>query len=108
MKTIIVVAAVAAASYFVWNHYFSRAAKIERAYAACVSKMEAGMSQAKADLASKVPSGSDPSSAIAKGMTDAMASMMQGMGGAMCSMIKDTCKQDFNGPVCQAAISGSR
>jgi hypothetical protein len=28
------------------------------------------------------------------------------MSGAMCGLIRDACKQDFDGPPCQAALHG--
>lgn len=108
MKAILIVVVAAAVSYFVWNHYFSRTAQIERAYAACVGKFSAGANGASADIHAKVPSDSDPSAQLSKGMADAMTSMMQGMAGATCGLIRETCKQDFDGPLCQAALHSSR
>jgi hypothetical protein len=111
MKIIVVVVAVAGLSYFLWNHYFSRTARIERAYVACIDRLNAGMSKATPPVTAQTPGG-DASAALAKGMGDAMTSMVRGMtsamGGAMCSVIRDTCRQDFDGPVCQAALSGNR
>jgi hypothetical protein len=91
MRNALIAIAVIALGYFGWTHYFSRDAKIERAFQSCVSKMNAGVDQGKV-----------------KSTDEAMASMMKGIGGAMCGMIKEACKQDFNGPVCQAAINSSR
>jgi hypothetical protein len=112
MRKILIAASIAAVSYFVWNHYFSRAARIERAYAACSGKLSAGMNKATADINAQLPSGNDPSTALAKGMGESVTSMMQGMsgamGGAMCSLIRDACKQDFDGPICQAALNNGR
>jgi hypothetical protein len=111
MKAILTMVSVAGISYLVWEHYFSRAAQIERAYTACVSQFDAGMNKGTADN-TKVPSGNDPSATLAKGMADAMTSMVQGMagamGGAMCGSIRDACKQDFDGPICQAARNNGR
>jgi hypothetical protein len=109
MKRILVVVAVVlvAVSYFVWSHYFSRAGRVERAYAACVSKFS--VADTSADNSGRASCGSDPSEALAKGMSDAMKSMVQGMSGAMggatCGLIKEACKQDFDGPLCQAALN---
>lgn len=66
------------------------------------------MDKAKADADARVPKGNDPSAALAKGMSDAMTTMLQGMGGAMCGTIKEACKQDFNGPLCQTMLNNSR
>ena len=107
MKTMLVAAAIVGVSYFLWSHYFSRSARIERAYVVCIDKFNTGINQARPSI----PGRSDPSAALARGMGDVTTSMVQGMtsamGGAMCGMIKDTCRQDFNGPVCQAALGGS-
>jgi hypothetical protein len=112
MNRILIAAAIAAISYFVWDHYFSRAARIERAYAACSGKLSAGMNKATAHINAQLPSGNDPSTALARGMGGSMTSMMQGMsdamGGAMCDLIRDACQQDFDGPICQAALNNSR
>lgn len=112
MKTILAVVAVVGVSYFFWNHYFSRSARIERAYVACIDKLDTGLNQARAPTPARTQGGSDRPGALAKGTGDAMTSMVQGMtramGGAMCGMVKETCQQDFDGPVCQAALSGGR
>ena len=112
MKLILIIVSVAVVGYFVWSHYFSRPAQIERAYAACVSKLDAGMNKATADINGKIPSGNDTSAALAKGMGDAMTSMLQGvtgaMGGATCGLIRSACEQDFDGPICQGARNSAR
>jgi len=41
----------------------------------------------------------------AKGVGDAVTSMMQGIGGAICGAVRDTCKRDFDGSACQAALT---
>jgi hypothetical protein len=109
MKNVIIVIAIVAVGYFAWNRYFSQDAKIERAYQACVNKINAGMEKAKADMAAQSSSGNNPRDALAKGMADAMVTaLQQGMTGPMCGMIKGACKEDFNGPVCQSALNSSR
>lgn len=111
MKPILIIVSAAAVGYFVWSHYFSRSAQIERAYAACMSKLDPGMSKATTDINVQSGSGNDPAAALAKGMGDAMTSMVQGMtaamSGATCGLIKDTCTQDFDGPLCRAARNGT-
>jgi hypothetical protein len=109
MKTVIVAIAIVAVGYLVWSRYFSQDAKIERAYQACVNKINAGMDKAKADMAAQNSSSNNPGDALAKGMAEAMVTaMQQGMTGPMCGMIKGACKEDFNGPFCQAALNSSR
>ena len=113
MKRILIIVSVAVVGYLIWNHYFSRGARIERTYAACVSKVNAGMNETTAGINSNIAGGgNDPSAALAKSMGDAMTSMVQGMAGAMggatCGLIKETCRQDFDGPICQAALNNNR
>jgi len=112
MKNILILAVVAAVGYFVWDHYFSRHAQIERVYAACVSGFNAGTNKETADINAKTPTGDDPSAKLAKGMGEAMTSMMKGMtgamSGAMCGAIRSSCEQDFDGPVCRGARNTAR
>jgi hypothetical protein len=107
MRTILIMVAVAAVGYFVWEHYFSRHAQIERVYVACVNRFDAGTNKETADINAKTPTGDDPSAALAKGMGEGMTSMMKGMtgamSGAMCGAIRNSCQQDFDGPICRGA-----
>lgn len=110
MKPILGIISVAVVSFFLWSHFFSRTAQIERAYASCVSKFDVGMKNA--DIHVQAANGSEPAAAMAKGMGDAMTSLVQGMNGAMssatCGLIRETCTQDFDGPICRAALNSAR
>lgn len=73
-----------------------------------MKQINSGTDRARADADAQVPNGKDPSAALAKGMSDALTATLQGIGGAMCGTIKETCKQDFYGPVCQSALTDGR
>jgi hypothetical protein len=105
MAALLVVAMLAAIGYFVWDHYYSRSGKVEIAYNACMRQFGATADRGRPDSGGK---GGEAASALTKGLGDAVASIMQGVGGAVCGTIKDSCTQDFNGTVCQAALSRFR
>ena len=108
MKILLAIAMLVIVGYAVWDRNFSRSAKIESAYNTCMKHFSAATDKAKADASNQQPKGDDAAAALAKGMGDAMTSMVQGFGGALCGTIKDSCKQDFDGPICQAALNRSR
>jgi hypothetical protein len=105
MTALIVAALLAAIAYFVWNHYFSRSGKIEIAYNTCMKQIGATADKGRPDPGDKGPKGNESASALTKGLGDALVSIVQGVGGAVCGTIKDSCMQDFNGKVCQAALN---
>lgn len=105
MAALLVVATLVAIGYFFWDHYYSQSGKVEIAYGACMKQFGATVDKGKPDSGDK---GNESASALAKGLGDAVASIVQGVGGAVCSTIKDSCTQDFNGKVCQAALSRFR
>ena len=37
--------------------------------------------------------------------SDALTSLRQGVGSAVCGMARDACKRDYDGQVCQAALA---
>jgi hypothetical protein len=104
MKAVLVVVIVVVLGYLVWERHFSRAARIESAFNACMKELGASTEKAKPDTGTATQKGSDPATSIAKGAGDALTSMLQGMGGAMCGALKDTCTKDFEGQICQAAL----
>jgi len=104
MKTALIAAIVVMAGYFAWDRYFSRAGRIETAYNACMKQMGASIDKAGADRNTPTPKGGDPAAAISKGMTDALTSLMQGLGTAMCGTLKEACTKDFDSRICQAAL----
>jgi len=103
MKAVLIVVIVAVLGYLVWERHFSRSARIESAFNACMKELGASPEQPK-DTSTLTQKGSDPAGSIAKGVGDALTSMLQGMGGAMCGALKETCTKDFDGQVCQTAL----
>jgi len=105
MAALLIVAMLAAIGYFFWDHYYSHSGKVEIAYNACMKQFGATADKGKPDSGAK---GGESALALAKGLDSAVASIVQGVGGAVCGTIKDSCTQDFNGRVCQAALSRFR
>ena len=105
MAALLVVAMLAAIGYFFWNHYYSQSGRVDIAYNACLKQFGATADKGQSDSGA---TGGEAASALAKGLGDAVASIVQGVGGAVCGTIKDSCTQDFNGNVCQAALSRFR
>lgn len=105
LKPLLIVVIVAVVGYLVWERHFSQGGRIETAYKACMREFGGGADKAAADMKTQPPKGDDPAAAIAKGMGDALTSMLQGLGGAMCGAMKDACTRDFDGAMCQAALN---
>jgi hypothetical protein len=107
VKPILIVIVVAVVGWLVWERHFSRDARIDTAYRTC---MKSFGGEADANGSAKAPpaKGDDPAAAIAKGMSDAMTSVLQGVGGAMCGAVRDACRRDFDGSICQAALARYR
>ena len=104
MKAVLIVVIVAVLGYLVWERHFSRDARIESAFNACMKELGASTENAKPESSAPAQKSGDPATSIAKGAGDALTSMLQGMGGAMCGALKDTCTKDFDGQVCQSAL----
>jgi hypothetical protein len=104
MKAVLVVVIVVVLGYLIWERHFSRSARIESAYNACMKELGASTEKTKPDTGTPTQKGSDPLASIGKSVGDALTSMLQGMGGAMCGALKDTCTKDFEGQICQAAL----
>ena len=68
----------------------------ERAYKGCKARFDQDTEKARA---------SAPTDPAAKAIADAMLTMTAGMGEATCDAIRQNCKSDPNGQMCQAAIS---
>lgn len=103
LKYLLVVAILAIVAYLIWHQRFSKEAKVDVAFNSCMKQFGALPDKANAN-ADKAAVDSAPGSALGKGFGDAMASLVQGVGGAVCGSVKDTCTQDFDGSVCQAAL----
>jgi hypothetical protein len=104
MKAVLIVVIVAVLGYLVWERHFSHSARIESAFNACMKELGASTEKARPDPGTPTQKGSDPGTSISKGVGDALTSMLQGMGGAMCGALKDTCTKDFEGQICQTAL----
>jgi hypothetical protein len=105
VTALLFIALLAAIGYFFWDRYYSQSGRIESAYHACIKQFGATADKGKPEPGDKGPKGSDSASALTKSLGDAMASIVQGVGGVVCGTIKDSCTQDFNGKVCQAALN---
>ncbi|MFO1314481.1 MAG: hypothetical protein U1F58_02665 [Burkholderiales bacterium] len=102
MKPALIVLVVAVLGWLVWERHFSRDAKIQSTYRACMRELGG---TDKDGGGAKVPpaKGDDPAAAITKGASDVFSSVLQDVGGAMCSAVRDACTRDFDGAICQAA-----
>ena len=107
LKTALIVVIVVVLGWLVWERHFSRDARIDRMHATCMREF----GTVAGDLASApgVRAGTDdaPQAAIARGATDALTSLRQGVGSAVCGMARDACRRDYDGQVCQAALARS-
>jgi len=107
VKPVLIVLIVAVVGWLVWERHFSRDARIESAHRACMSAF--GGNADAGDGAKAPPAkGNDAAAAIAQGVADALTSMRQGVGGAMCGAVRDACTRDFDGSICQAALARYR
>jgi len=104
MKAVLIVVIMAVLGYLVWERHFSRGARIESAFNACLKELGASVEKSR-DTSAPTQKGSDPAASIAKGVGDALTSMLQGMGDAMCGALKQTCTKDFDGQICQSALA---
>jgi hypothetical protein len=103
MKWIAVAAVVAIVGFLVWQREFSREARIERAYAACM-KQFGGTPEAKAPPS--VPPDATFAESLGKAMQDLVKGVTSGMSAAVCGGLRDACRADFDGAVCQNALAG--
>lgn len=103
MKAVLIVVIVAVLGYLVWERHFSRSARIASAFNACMKELGASADEPK-DTGTPTQKSGDPATSIAKGVGEALTSMLQGMGGAMCGALKQTCTKDFDGQICQTAL----
>jgi hypothetical protein len=87
-------------AYLGWSHFLSPGARVEAAYRGCMKEIATLPGGAQG---AKPTEGPGATGALAKGLNDAVGSMLQGLGGVMCETIRDACARDFNGQVCQAA-----
>ena len=68
----------------------------ERAYKGCKAQFDAATEKARAN---------PPNDTAAKAMSDALLTMNSQLGEATCNAIRENCKADPNGQMCQAAVA---
>ena len=95
--------AIALAGAVVWWFVHANERKIDAAYQACMKEFGGSAGKATADYAARRPADTE-----AKSIGDAVTSMMQGIGGAICGAVRDSCTRDLNGTACQAALARYR
>ena len=102
------VVAIVIAGVVAWWFTTANERRIDAAYATCLKDIGSQADKAAADFAARTKA-SDPKAVDeAKGVGDAVTSMMQGIGGAICGAVRDTCKRDFDGSGCQSALQRYR
>jgi hypothetical protein len=103
-KTALIVLIVVVLGWLVWERHFSRDARIDRMHTACLR--EFGATAEDSTSAPDARAGKDGGpAAIARGAADALTSLRQGVGSAVCGMAKDACRRDYDGQVCQSALA---
>ena len=106
MKWLAVAAVVAIVAWLVWDREFSREARIERAYASCM-KQFGGTPEANAPAGAPAPP-TTLADSLGKAMQDLVKGVTAGMSAAVCGGVRDACRTDFEGAVCQNALAGFR
>ena len=105
LKTALIVVIVVVLGWLVWERHFSRDARIDRMHSTCMREFGAATDETARSPDARAGKDSGPAAAIAKGAMDAVTSLRQGMGSAVCGMARDACKRDYGGQVCQAALA---
>ena len=104
-------AALAAVAAIVWQANYSREARIERAYESCIRQFGGAPPASKAGAA-PATSPNDPGAGLAeslgKARQDLVKGVTAGMSGAVCGAVREACRSDFDGAVCQNALAGFR
>jgi hypothetical protein len=107
IAVVVVIAIVAAIA---WQQLYSREARIERAHASCLHQFGGAPETAKAPAPPAAP-GNAPlalADSLGKAMQDLVKGVTAGMSGAVCGALRDACRSDFDGAVCQNALAGFR
>jgi hypothetical protein len=92
MKKVLLVVVVGVVGFYVWGKFLSNDARIESAYRSCTTKFVSG-SDVKIDFAGKLAP--EDAGHITEGEQTVTA---------FCGSLRDTCRADFNGKVCQALL----
>jgi hypothetical protein len=107
MKPTIIVAVILLAGGLVWHKLFSKEARIEAAYQACMRQVGA---TAESVRIGPPPQAAPPAKAesaaagIVQGVDQIMQASIHGVGGAMCGTIRSSCGENFQGDFCQTAL----
>ncbi|CAG0959884.1 hypothetical protein BURK1_00658 [Burkholderiales bacterium] len=105
----LVVLAVAIVASIAWQQVYSNEARIEHAYATCMSQFGgAARAPAAAPATEAGVPGATMAESLGKAMTDLAKGVTAGMSAAVCGAVRDACRADFDGAVCQNALAGFR
>ena len=105
MKWIVAAIVVAIVAGIFWQREYSQEARIEHAYDACMKRF-GGKADAPASTSSPAPLDPTLADALGKAMQDLVRGVTAGMSGAVCGAVRDACRADFEGAVCQNALAG--
>jgi hypothetical protein len=106
MKATIIVAVILLAGALVWNKLFSKDARIEGAYRACVRDVGAAADAVKIGSPRETPPGR-PGTTVATavhGVDEVVQGTVRNLGGATCETVRSRCRDDYGGDLCQAAL----
>jgi hypothetical protein len=98
-----IVLAIGLAGALVWWFVHAHQRKVDAAFETCMREIGSGAEKATADFTARRPGDTE-----AKSIGDAVTSMMQGIGGAICGNVRENCARDFDGASCQAALARYR
>jgi hypothetical protein len=102
MKPTIIVAVILLAGGLVWHKLFSKEARIEAAYQACMRQV--GASAESVRIGPPPANAESAPAGIVQGVDQIMQASVQGVGGAMCGTIRSNCGDNFQGDFCQTAL----
>lgn len=103
------VAAAAVAGAIAWQTTYSREARIEAAYESCMVRFGGKSGPGKdADVPAQGDRAGGAAESVGKAMQDLAKGVTASMSGAVCGALREACRTDFEGVVCQNALAGFR
>ena len=101
------VATVAIVAAIVWQTTYSREARIEAAYESCIRQF-GGKPEGPKGSAGSAPNdrAAGMAESLGKAMQDLVKGVTAGMSSAVCGAVREACRSDFEGAVCQNALAG--
>ena len=86
---------------------FSREARIDAAYESCIRQF-GGKPEGPKGSAGSPPNGraNGMAESLGKAMQDLVKGVTAGMSSAVCGAVREACRSDFEGAVCQNALAG--